>query len=874
MAGKREQLAVLAVAAVAGCLYLTLSYTPTTLLIFYNGTVLVAVVVAAVGAWRVRRERLRPWLLLTIALTGFLVAESMWWWFEVHGEDPFPSAADIVFLLSYIALGLSAAAQAHGDDADPLDWRDAAVLTVVTGAGLWVLLIQPYASDPDRDFWSKCFAIAYPLADLFVIALIFRLLLSKRGQTPATLLFAGGVLLTFAADTTFGLWDLAGKSTSGTIVEVGWMFGYILMAVAALDPTAATRPRLSAHQGRGRAVAVLLAALAPPLLLLGSLSEKGELGATGPTVAAVAGMLVSGLVAVRLWSLLRRVRLFESRLSKRMSAIVDHLSDAVVLLDENGKITYASPAVSIWGREPADCVGEYLADWLVAADRAGLSRQLASLRTAGHEMETTVSGHMLTAGQDICLFEGSVRNLLADDAVGALVATLSDTTNRRELEAQLRRQAFQDDLTGLANRALFNDRLQNALHRAARHEGIGVTVMFIDLDDFKAVNDGLGHAAGDELLRNVADRINICVRVGDTVARLGGDEFAVLLEDVSTMEEASGVAQRVLEMLMLPVRVLDDDIAVPASIGLAPRSRGSSADSLLRDADIAMYSAKANGKGRIEIFDETLRSAAQRRLHLRIDLPRALAGNQLRVAYQPLYRIAEGDLTGFEALLRWDHPELGAITPGEFIPVAESSGFILELGRFVLAEACAQAAAWNRDSPTALTMNVNVSGVQLTHGNFTKVVLDTLAETRLDPRLLTLELTESVLIDHERVHDVLEVLRDLGVGIALDDFGTGYSSLSYLHGFPISSVKIDREFISQLSDASSAHLVRSVVDMAEALGLKTVAEGVETDEQLAMLSGLGCDVAQGFYLGRPQSPGQIERILAEQRVQVALPSQL
>ena len=393
-----------------------------------------------------------------------------------------------------------------------------------------------------------------------------------------------------------------------------------------------------------------------------------------------------------------------------------------------------------------------------------------------------------------------------------------------------------------------------------------IAVLFIDLDDFKAVNDGMGHGAGDELLCQVADRIRLCLRPGDSVARLGGDEFAVLLEDVPSVDHASHVARRILEMLQLPMRVSDVELAVPASIGIA-LSDESSVEDLLRDADIAMYSAKARGKSCIVVFDEALRSMAEQRLELKVKLPEALRAGQFRVVYQPIQNVRDLELYGFEALIRWDHPERGVVAPDDFIAVAEETGLIIDIGRWVLEEAARQAVIWNLRSERRLTMNVNVSAVQLHHLGFLDEVRSVLATTGLPADLLTIEITESVLVEHERVEAILHEIRAMGIKIAIDDFGTGYSSLAYLQRFPVSSVKVDRAFVAQLADGHEPALVRSILAVAEALSLTTVAEGVETDEQLRALDALDCTLAQGFFLHEPQPPEAIDALLYAANVQ-------
>jgi len=862
------QLGFLVGGTAVGGLFAVVPVSLLTTLTLYDVGVALALVASVAGVVRGGRARRLPWLLISLGLGGFLAGELLWSLFEAVGIDPFPSVADVVFLAAYIPLGMGAAALASGGgaDRDRFAWLDAGILTAVAGVVVWVTVMEPYASDASLGWWEKAVTLGYPLADILVLGLVLRLLLSRGSQTRAVLLFSAGVVVMLGADLWFAWLELGSGYVDGALLDVVWVVSYVLIGIAALDPSARRSPVFAADAGlrRSRLAVVLVAVLIPQTVLFLALRDLGLLGATVPTVALLGTGLATVLVGLRLWSLLHRARRLESRRgADRLAAIVDQSSDAVLLLSKDGTIGYASPAVTmLWGRDPAGCAGTSLASWLVEADRAGLSRQLASVAVSAEGTSVEMHGRVRTVGGTTRAVEGTIRNLLDHDAVHALVVTLRDVTERQELEAQLRRQAFHDDLTGLANRALFVDRLAHALDRAGRDDQLGLAVLFLDLDDFKAVNDGLGHGAGDELLCRVADRVRRCTRPGDTVARLGGDEFAVLLEDLTSMEEATGVAQRILEMLALPVRVGTTDIAVPASIGVAPRTPGATVEALLRDADIAMYSAKAQGKGRVEVFDDALRDAAERHLAMRVELPAALAAGQFRVVYQPIHGTLDGRLTGFEALARWDHPRRGPVAPADFIPAAEESGFVVELGRWVLRQACAQAAEWNRRSATALTMNVNVSVVQLNQAGFADAVAAVLADVGLDPRLLTLELTESVLADDGRINETLASLRELGVGIAIDDFGTGYSSLAYLRQFPVSSLKIDRSFINQLTaERGDASLVKSILGMAEALGLKTVAEGVETDAQLTALRQLDCNLVQGYFLGRPQDAEDLDAVV-------------
>ena len=376
----------------------------------------------------------------------------------------------------------------------------------------------------------------------------------------------------------------------------------------------------------------------------------------------------------------------------------------------------------------------------------------------------------------------------------------------------------------------------------------------------------MGHDAGDELIRAAGERIRANVRPGDTVARLGGDEFAVLVEDVVASDDVLRLAERVIEVLALPIDVKGVGMAVSASVGVTYATHESSVESLLRDADIAMYSAKSQGKGRVEVFDTALRDEAVRRLALRLELPAALRESQFRVVYQPITRVSDERLTGFEALIRWHHPKHGLISPAEFIPAAEETGMIVDLGRWILGQACIQTADWNRRRPDPLSISVNVSGLQLHQPGFADEVRRTLENTGLGAAHLTLELTESILVKHQRVEAILMELRALGIGIAIDDFGTGYSSLSYLQQFPATSIKIDRTFVSSLDAAGDSGLARSILAIGKALNLTTVAEGVETAEQLAALRELGCDRAQGFLFGRPQTAGEIEGMLETRRM--------
>jgi diguanylate cyclase (GGDEF)-like protein/PAS domain S-box-containing protein len=448
------------------------------------------------------------------------------------------------------------------------------------------------------------------------------------------------------------------------------------------------------------------------------------------------------------------------------------------------------------------------------------------------------------------------------DFVQALANILADAIQQRETEDRIRYQALHDPLTDLPNRVLFLDRLGHALTRP----GAEVAVVLLDIDNFKLVNDSLGHSAGDELLRKIAPRLTDALRPGDTIARLGGDEFVVLLEHVADERAAARIAERIVTAFELPFELSAGEHFAKASLGIAiATGEEEEPSALIRDADAAMYQAKERGRARFEVFDGAMRARTVKRLSVENDLRRALDRDELRVAYQPIVSLKDGSIAAVEALLRWSHPERGLIAPADFIPVAEESGLIEPIGRWVLNAACAQAAEWHalRPAAPALGIAVNLSVRQFTQRDLEATVAGALAASGIEPSSLCLEITESVLLDEpDTVSETIKGIARHGVRFALDDFGTGYSSLAYLTRLPIDGLKVDRSFVDELgSSARSTAITTAIVRMAQALSIEVVAEGVETQAQLDTVRDLGCELAQGFYFHRPLQASAITALL-------------
>ena len=552
-------------------------------------------------------------------------------------------------------------------------------------------------------------------------------------------------------------------------------------------------------------------------------------------------------------------------------AIVDTAFDAIVTMDADGILRSFNPgAERLFGWTADEIVGRPLTTLMPerfhAAHRSGLERYITTnqARILGRVIEMAGrhrDGREFPIELSIAAIQEGGRQLFT--------GILRDVGERKAFEEQLRHQTFHDPLTTLPNRALLLERLQHALAQVSRG-GARPALLLLDLNGFKVINDSLGHAAGDRLLIAVADRLAAAMRPGDTIARLGGDEFAVLLDRAADIHEVTGIATRLLDTLAMPLALEGRELVVEASLGIALAVGGETRpDDLLRDADLALYRAKEGGRASYAVYDASLHAAANARLALEAELRRALASEEFVLHYQPKVDLATGCLAGVEALVRWHHPTRGLVPPGEFIPLAEETGLIVPLGRWVLMEACHQARAWadTRIADPPLTMSVNLSARQFRQPDLVGDVAQILRDTGVTPALIQLEITEGVLMeDAAATLGLLERLRGLGVALAIDDFGTGYSSLAYLKRFPIDVLKVDKAFVTGLErDSSNGAIATAVIGLAHALGLTVTAEGVETAGERDQLRSLGCELGQGYFFARPMPAAKLAALLADER---------
>jgi diguanylate cyclase (GGDEF)-like protein len=801
------------------------------------------------------RER-RAWLLLSAALFAFAAGDVYWTVVLTHSDHiPVPSPADAGYLLfypgAYAAIVLLVRARA--DRLTPALWLEGIIGSFAVAAIGAAVLEKPIEASTGGDWLTVAPSIAYPLADILLLSLVVGvLILTGRRQAGTWIAAALGFGVFAITDSIYGWQTASGTYTDNTILDAGWPAAFALLAFAAWQrPERVATSRLEGWQsavlpgffglcGLGvliyaslthvYLVAVVLAALSiiavlarMALLVAQRLRDVGELGASEERYRALVRSVPDTVITV----FDRRLRLMFSD----GAGISDSLRDELV------PGTYAIDFV------PHDQRSAIEASYREALVGAYASHQISYPETTG-----------LTWDVEIGPYAPDGRN------IDGAFCVARDVTARKHTEDQLEHQALHDSLTGLANRALFMDRLDQALARLHRR-ATPLALLFVDLDHFKVVNDSLGHAAGDEVLVQAAERLRKALRPIDTVARFGGDEFVILCEDAGGKAEVEEIARRISTAVARPFKVGDQDVVLTASAGIVltddPETK---AGALLRDADTAMYRAKDRGRATHQLFDASMRMRAVQRLELETSLRRAIEQNELRVLYQPQVRLADGAIVGCEALARWAHPERGLIDPADFIPVAEESGLIVPLGEWILRRVCEDMAR----STVPLQVSVNVSPRQLADPEFVDMVREVVTEAGVEPASLCLEVTESALfVDPDTALLRLTALRTLGLRLAIDDFGIGFSSLYHLRKLPdVDLLKIDRAFIEELgTNPKDSAIIGAVIVLAGSLGMEIVAEGVETQEQADELRAIGADFGQGYWFGRPRELRDLSQLV-------------
>ena len=843
----------------------------------------VAPLFAAWACWRAhRRDRHRhnAWWWLTAGCLTWSAASVVFMTHHVvlGAVAPIPSLADIGYL-GYglpMAVGLLRFPRTSGSLWS--HWRSGLDTVVIAGCLLLtsaILVLDPIA-DTATVTPARIVALGYPLVDVLVAAIVLaRCVVLPDTRRMVWVPLGLGLLAISVADSVYVATSVRGGFTPGGPLDVGYFAAFALIGLAGTAP-AITPPRGEVADARRTlgfvrqlfpSLAIALAAgtcgLQPDALSRHHLWWLVVLVAVSISLRHLVVVADQTALANDLTSAVDRRTAQLRHREQWWQDIVQNLSDVVLVLERDGSLAYCSPAVdSALGHMPSLATARELLTLVHPDDEAKVLSTIVPVVIDGTQPWGLVECRVKRLDDSYGWFEVEAVGQLRERALEGAVLTLHDVSERRELTNRLQQQAHHDALTGLPNRALLMERIDEALAPwPARPFGL----LLLDLDDFKVINDQHGHTAGDLVLTVIGQRLNGIVRAGDTVSRLGGDEFAHLVH--GTADEVRTVAKRLVAAIEEPVVVGGRRFNVRTSVGvvLADDDGSESAQALLSHADIALYQAKASDKGGIVLIEGPSRDDAAKQVLLREQIAQP-ALDQFSVVYQPIVELATGRMKGVESLLRWNHPDLGAVPPDVFIPIAEAGGSIPTLGWFVLDQACGQLAAWQREVPDhRLAVGVNVSVRQLDEPGFARKVAEVVAGHGVAPDQIVIELTEqSIAVDFETAVTVVAELRAIGVSVAVDDYGTGYSSLRYLDRFDADVVKIDRSFVANVVDSGHTQkIVRSVMHMAESLDLQSIAEGIETPEQLAVVQSLGCELGQGYLFSRPVPAAAISAMLAD-----------